>query len=107
MEFLAGLEADGFTGCDGDFGAGAGISPDAGLARLDREDAEAAKLDAVAFDERSFHALEDGVNRRFGFRAWQSGSFDNPLYQVLLNHLSKDPSPGFRNGGRGPVRVVP
>ena len=92
MEFLAGLEADGLSGSDGDFSAGAGVSPDAGLAWLDSEDAEAAKLDAVALDEGSFHAFEDGIHGRFSFRTWQSGAFDNPLDQVLLNHLSEDPS---------------
>lgn len=92
VKFFAGLEADGFSGSDGDLSTGARIASDTGLSWLDREDAEAAKLDAIALDERPFHAFEDGVDSRFGFGAWQSGAFDNPLYQVLLNHLSEDPS---------------
>ena len=92
MKFLTGLEADGFSRGDGDFSASAGIAADSGLSGFDREDTEAAKLDTIAFDERSFHAFEDGIDSRFGFGAWQSGAFDNPLYQVLLDHLSEDPS---------------
>ncbi len=92
MKFLTGLETDSFARGDGDFCTSARIATDTGLPRLDREDTEATKLDAISFDQRSLHAFEDGVHRRFGFCAWQSGAFDNPLYQVLLDHLSKDPS---------------
>ena len=49
VEVFAGFEADRFAGGDGDFGAGAGVSADAGFAGLDGEDAESAELDAVAF----------------------------------------------------------
>ena len=92
MKFLAWLEANGLAGSDRDLGAGARISPNPGLSRLDRKDTEAAELDAVSFDERPFHAFEDGVDSRFGLGTWQSGAFNNPLDQVLLNHLSMDPS---------------
>ena len=92
MEFFTGLEANCLAGGDRDFSAGAGIATDPGLSRLDGEDTEASQFDAIALHQRSLHAFEDGVNSRFGFGAWQSGAFDNPLYQVLLNHLSEDPS---------------
>ncbi len=92
MQLLAGLEADGFAGGDGDFSAGAWVSPDSGLSRLDSEDTKTTKLDAISFNQRPFHAFKDGIDRCFGLGARQSGAFDNPLYQVLLNHLSKDPS---------------
>jgi hypothetical protein len=46
LEFFAGFEANGFAGRDVDFSAAAGIAADAGFARFDAEDAEAAEFDA-------------------------------------------------------------
>ena len=92
MELFAGLEANGLTRCDRDFCTGARVSTDAGFPRFHGKDSEAAQFDAVSLHERSFHAVEDGIDSCFGLGARQSGAFDNPLYQVLLNHLSKDPS---------------
>ena len=37
------------------------------------------------------HAVEYGVNRRFCFGPWQSGTLNNPLYKILLNHLGRRP----------------
>ena len=92
MEFFAGLEADGLTRGDRDFSTGARVSTYASFSRLHGEDSESPQFDAVSLHERSFHAVEDGIDSCFGLGTRQSGAFDNPLYQVLLNHLSKDPS---------------
>ena len=51
LEFFAGLKADGFAWRNIDFFPGAGIAADAGLARLDAENAKAAELDALAAAE--------------------------------------------------------
>ena len=88
VEFLAGLEANGFAGRDGDLGAGPGIAAHTGFAGLDGEDAEAAELDALAFDEAVLHGFEDGIDGRFGLGADEPGPFDHTLNQVLFDHLA-------------------
>ncbi len=87
VELLAGLEADGFAGCDGDFGAGAWIAAYAGLAGLYGKDAETAEFDAVAFDEALLHGFEDGVDCSFCFGPDQPGTFDDTLNEILLDHF--------------------
>ena len=91
MKFFAGLEANCFAWSNGDFSACSGVASDACLARLDGEDAEATQFDAVARDEGLLHAVEDGVYRRLCFSSWQSGTLNNPLYKILLNHLGRRP----------------
>ncbi len=91
MEFFAGFEANGFAWGNGDFGACSWIAADAGFTWLDGEDTEAAQLDAVACDEGLLHAVEDSVNRSLCFDTWQSGTLNNPLYKILLNHLGRRP----------------
>ncbi len=61
VEVFAGLEAYGFSWGDADFSPGARVASNAGFAGLDGEDAEAAELDAVSFDEALLHGFEDGV----------------------------------------------
>ena len=85
MEFLAGLEADGLAGGDGDLGAGAGVAAYAGFAGLDGEDAEAAELDTVAGAEGVLHGFEDGVNGGLGLGAGKAGAFDYSLDEILLD----------------------
>jgi hypothetical protein len=91
VELFTGLEADCLARSDGDFGAGARIAADAGFARLDGKDAEAAKFDAITGDKSLLHAFEDGVYRSLCFGSWQAGAFNNPLYKILLNHLGRRP----------------
>jgi hypothetical protein len=91
MKFFAGLEANCFAWSNGDFSAGPGIAANAGFPWLDGEDPEAAQLDAVACNEGLLHAVEDGVYRRLCFSSWQSGTLNNPLYKILLNHLGRRP----------------
>jgi hypothetical protein len=87
VQVFAGLEAYGLAGRDADFGPGARVASDAGLAGLDGEDAEAAQLNAVARNQRLFHAGEDGVDRALRLRSGKSGSLNHPLDQVLFNQL--------------------
>jgi hypothetical protein len=87
MKLFAGLEADGFSGGDGDFSACPRIASDAGLSRLHGEDAEAAQFNAVAGDQVLLHTIEDGVDGSLCFGPWQSGTLNNPLYKILLNHF--------------------
>jgi hypothetical protein len=91
MKFFAGLEANSLAWGDRNFSAGPGIAANAGFAWLDGEDPEAAQLDAVARNEGLLHAVEDGVYRRLCFSSWQSGTLNNPLYKILLNHLGRRP----------------
>jgi len=91
VEFLAWLEADGFARGDGDFRAGAGVAADSGFAGLDGEDAKATEFNAVSANEALLHAVEDGVDSGFGFDSRQAGSLNNPLNQVLLNHVGRRP----------------
>jgi hypothetical protein len=85
LEVFAGFEADGFTGSDADLGTGAGIAADAGFAGLDGEDAEAAELDAVAFNEALLHGVEDGVDGGFRLGANETGAFYDSLDKILLD----------------------
>lgn len=87
MQLFTWLEANGFSGGDGDLRAGSGVAPDAGFAGFDGEDAEAAKLNAITCHEGLLHAVEDCVNRSLCLCSWQTGAFNNPLYKILLNHL--------------------
>ena len=86
MEFLAGLEANGFAWCDGYLGTGARVAADSGFARFDGKYTEAAEFDTIACYEGLLHAVEDCVNGRLCLGSWQPGAFNNPLYKVLLNH---------------------
>jgi hypothetical protein len=91
MKFFAGLEANCLPGSNGDFSACSGIAANAGFAWFYGEDTEAAQFDAVARDEGLLHAVEDRVNRRLCFGSRQSGTLNNPLYKILLNHLGRRP----------------
>ena len=67
LKLFAGLKSNRLAWWDGYFGASTWVAPDAGLARPDREDAKAAKLNAIAFAQRLFHGLEHGLDRLLGF----------------------------------------
>ena len=91
MEFFAGFEANCLAWSNGDFSTCSGVAADAGFTWLNSEDPEAAQFDAVACDESLLHAVEDRVYRRLCFSSWQSGTLNNPLYKILLNHLGRRP----------------
>ena len=85
LEVLAGLEADGLAGCDGDLRAGAWIPSDAGLAGFDGEYAEAAEFDAVAGFQGLLHGFKDGVYCGLGLGPWKSGALNDALDKVLFD----------------------
>ena len=91
MKFLTGLEANGFSRSNRYFSTCPRIPANAGFTGFYSEDAEAAQLDAVASDQCLLHAVEDRVYRRLCFSSWQSGTLNNPLYKILLNHLGRRP----------------
>ena len=85
MEFLAGLEADGFSGCDADLGPGSRIAADAGFTRADAENAKSAQFDALAGGQGLFEALKYGIHRRLGLSAREAGALDYMMDDVLFN----------------------
>lgn len=89
MKFFAGLEPDSFAGSDADLGTGSGIAADARLARLDGEDAKSSEFDSLACDQSPLHALEDGVDSQLGLRPGKSGTLDDSLDEVLLDHVGR------------------
>ena len=93
LQLLAGFEAHGFAGRNGDFRAGARIAADAGLARLHVEDAEAAQFDAVAVLERFLHPLEDRLDRHLGLGLGDAGPVHHFVDDIQLDH---DASAVFR-----------
>ena len=86
LEFFTWFEADGFAGWDADFFASARVAADAGLARLDAEDAEAAKFDALATAESLLERLENGFDSLLGFGAADECFGHNRIDDVQLNH---------------------
>jgi hypothetical protein len=84
VEFLARLEANRFARGNADFGSGAGITADSGLAGPNVEDPEAAELDALTFGESALKGLEYGVDRSLGFIALQPGALDHLVNDVLF-----------------------
>jgi hypothetical protein len=85
MQFLARLEADGFTRGDVHLGSGPGIPADSGLPRPHIEHAEASKLNAVAIRERFLEAFKNGVDCSLGLHTRQSRAFDYVMDDVLFN----------------------
>jgi len=88
LEFFAGLEADGFAGRNVDFFTGAGIAADAGLARLDAEDAEAPELDALAAAKGLLERFKNGFDGLLGLGTADTRRGDDGVYNVQLNHTS-------------------
>ena len=86
LEFFAGFEADGFAGGDAYFFAGARVAADAGLARFDAEDAEAAEFDALAAAESLLQGIKNRFDGLLGFGAADESLGDNRIHDVQLNH---------------------
>lgn len=91
------LESHRFAGGDGDFRPGSGVASDSSFAWFYGEDAEAAKLDTITCDEGFLHAVEDCVDRILCLDSWQTGTLNNALYKILLDHLGP-PSLGCKFG---------
>lgn len=103
LEFLAGLEADGFAGRDVDLFAGAGIAADSGFAGLDAEDAETAELDALTAAESLLERFENGFDRLLGLGAADESLGHHRIHNVQLDHTRL---PLLRQMLEGEPRVV-
>src|SRR5882762_8978285 len=88
LQFFAGLEADGFARRNVDFFTGAGIAADAGLARLDTENAKAAELDALAAAEGLLEGFENGFDGLLGLGAADVRRDNDGIHDIQLNHTS-------------------
>ena len=86
LQVLAGLEADGLSGRNVDFGTGARISTDAGLARFYRKDAKASQLNAIVGLQSVLHAVEDGIDRLFGFGLADARALDDLIDKIQFDH---------------------
>jgi hypothetical protein len=84
VEFLAGFEADGFAGGNGDFGSGTRVAADAGLARAHVENAEAAQFYAITCSEGLLQAFKNCVDRCFRFIARQARTLDDVMDNILF-----------------------
>jgi hypothetical protein len=84
VELFAGLEAHGLAGSDADFSAGAWIAANAGFPGPDVEDAEAAKLDALAFGQGVLQGFEDGIDGSLGLIALEAGTLNHLVNNVLF-----------------------
>src|SRR5690242_8687920 len=86
LQFLAGLEAYRLAGRDGNFGAGARVAADSGLARPDVEHAKAPQLNAITLGQGALHAFKDGLYRQFGLGLGDAGLIDHFINDVELDH---------------------
>jgi hypothetical protein len=86
LQFLARLEANRFSRGDADLFAGARIAADAGLARLDAEDAELAEFDALTASHGVFEGFEDGFDGLFGLGTADVCLRNHSVYDIKLNH---------------------
>jgi len=85
VQFFAGFEAHSLAGGNADLGSGTRVAANAGLARLDGEDAKATELNAVACDEGLLHAFEDGVNGSLRLGSRKPGPLDDSLDEILFD----------------------
>jgi hypothetical protein len=90
LQLFARLEANGFPRRDGDLFPGPWIAPDAGFARLDREDAKAAEFNPIVFLQGRLHGIEYAIHGHLGFRARDSSSFNHLINDIEFDH--GDPS---------------
>ena len=88
LQFFAGFEANGLPFRDGDLSAGARIAPDTAFARFDDEDAEAAKLYALAALHCFFHRLKEGFDRSLSFHLRDAGLIRDIVDDVQFDHSS-------------------
>jgi hypothetical protein len=86
LQFLAGLEADGFSRRDADFLTGARIAANAGLARLDAEDPEFAELDALTAPHGVLERFKDGFDGLFGLGTADVCLRYHTVYDIELDH---------------------
>ena len=71
---------------NGNFGSGARIAPDPGLARTHVEYAKSPQLNTIRARQRFLHALENRFHRQLGLGLGDAGSGDHFVDDVELNH---------------------
>ena len=67
LQFLAGLEANRLAGRNRNFGAGARIAADSGLAWPHVKHAKAPQFNTITLGQRAPHALENSFDGQLGF----------------------------------------
>jgi hypothetical protein len=85
MQFFTGLEANGFAGCNADFGTGSRIAADAGFTCANAEDTEPAQFNALACFQRFLESFKHSVDGGFGLGAGQACALDHMVHDVLFN----------------------
>jgi hypothetical protein len=68
LQFLAWFKANCLPGRDSYFSPGSRVSPNAGLARPDIENAKPTQLNSVALGESFFHGFKDRFDSHLSFR---------------------------------------
>src|SRR5262245_25130709 len=87
LEILARLEADRPSGGNAHFLAGPRVAPDAPLARLHLEHAEAPQLDPLALHHRALHRVEHRLDRHLGLHLGDVGGLGDLVDDVHLDHV--------------------
>src|SRR6266700_4966752 len=88
LRFFTRFEANGLPRGNADLFTGAGIAPDAGLARSDTEDAEAAEFNALAAAHRLLQGFENGFDGLLGLGAADVRRRDDGVDDVQLDHAN-------------------
>src|SRR5262249_16296982 len=89
LQFFARLKAHGFAGRNVDLFACTWIAADAGLARLDAENAETPKLNALTAAERIFQRFEHGLDSLLSLgstKVWRR--VDDSIYDFKLDQCA-------------------
>lgn len=89
VQLFARLEADSLAGSDADLSTSAWIAADAGFARTDAEDAEAAELNAIARGESSLQTFEYGIHGGLRLGSRQARSLDHVMDNILLDQCRR------------------
>jgi hypothetical protein len=88
LEFLAGLESDGFAGRNISDFSRSRVASNAAFARLDDEYAKAAQLDSLAALQRALHRVEQRFDGRLCFCFWDACFIGNLIDYIKLDHFS-------------------
>jgi len=88
LEFLAGLEPDGFAGRNFSDLSRSRVPSNAALARLNDEHAEAAQLDSLTALQRILHRIEQRFHRRLCLSFWDACFIGNLIDYIKLDHFS-------------------
>jgi hypothetical protein len=88
LQFLARFESNGFTLRNGHLRAGARVAAYAALARLNYENAEPAKLNALTAFHSLFHSFKKSFNGDLGLHFRNAGFFRDVVNDVKFYHKS-------------------